>query len=82
LLALLLAAVPAAAEEESEALAIFHRLAPHGQFHFARCWHLEHDYYDLRRRIGETGVVWRRQELERQWAEVRDQRRELCLMGW
>ena len=58
------------------------QLFPRGHPHFTRCWQLEHDYYALRRRIAETGVVWRRQQLELQWEEVRDARREACLMGW
>jgi hypothetical protein len=57
-------------------------LFPRGQQHFRRCWQLEHDYYALRERIAQTGVVWRRQELELQWEETRDRRRESCLMGW
>ena len=77
-----LAAPGGAHAEEADAEAIMRRLAPHGQFHLARCWHLEHDYYDLRRRIAETGVVWRRQELEEEWEAVRDARRETCLSGW
>jgi hypothetical protein len=57
-------------------------LFPHGHLHWARCWQLEHDYYALREQIAHTGVVWRRQQLELQWEQVRDQRRETCLMGW
>ena len=57
-------------------------LFPRGHVHFSRCWQLEHDYYALRRDIAQTGVVWRRQELEQRWEKVRDQRREACLMGW
>jgi hypothetical protein len=36
----------------------------------------------LREQIAHTAVVWRRQQLELQWQEVRDARREFCLMGW
>jgi hypothetical protein len=57
-------------------------LFPRGHAHFSRCWRLEHDYYALREQIAHTGVVWRRQQLELQWEEVRDARRESCLMGW
>ena len=57
-------------------------LFPRGHAHFARCWQLEHDYYALRDRFAHTSVVWRREQLELQWEEVRDQRRESCLMGW
>jgi hypothetical protein len=57
-------------------------LFPRGHAHFARCWQLEHDYYALRDRITHTSVVWRREQLELQWEEVRDARRESCLMGW
>ncbi|HYM72918.1 MAG TPA: hypothetical protein VET89_08050 [Stellaceae bacterium] len=31
--------------------------------HLIRCWHVEHGYYELHRRIAETGIVWRRQEI-------------------
>ena len=85
LLAVLLMAPLAIAAESgtlSEAELLYRRMIPRGEAHFARCWHLEHDYYELRRRIAETGVVWRRQELERQWEDIRDRRRETCLMGW
>jgi hypothetical protein len=58
------------------------QLFPHGQVHWARCWRLEHDYYALRDEIAHTGVVWRRQQLELRWEEVRDRRREACLLGW
>src|SRR5215469_3824090 len=57
-------------------------LFPRGHAHFSRCWRLEHDYYALREQIAHTGVVWRRQQLELQWEEVRDARRQSCLMGW
>jgi hypothetical protein len=57
-------------------------LFPRGHAHFSRCWRLEHDYYALREQIAHTAVVWRRQQLELQWQEVRDARREFCLMGW
>jgi hypothetical protein len=57
-------------------------LFPRGHAHFSRCWRLEHNYYALREQIAHTGVVWRRQQLEVQWEEVRDARREACLMGW
>ena len=57
-------------------------LFPLGRQHFRLCWQLEHDYYELRERIARTGVVWRRQQLELQWEEVRDRRRELCSFGW
>ena len=57
-------------------------LFPKGHAHFSRCWQLEHDYYALRQEIAETPVVWRRQQLELRWEEVRDARRESCLMGW
>src|SRR5215469_12512999 len=57
-------------------------LFPRGHAHFSRCWRLEHDYYALREQIAHTGVVWQRQQLELQWEEVRDARRESCLMGW
>jgi hypothetical protein len=57
-------------------------LFPRGHAHFTRCWQLEHDYYALRGEIAHTGVVWRREQLEVQWQEVRDARRESCLMGW
>ena len=57
-------------------------LFPLGQNHFRRCWQLEHDYYALRDEIAHTALVWRRQELEQRWEEVRDRRRETCLMGW
>jgi len=57
-------------------------LFPRGHAHFSRCWRLEHDYYALWEQIAHTGVVWRRQQLELQWEEVRDARREACLMGW
>ena len=80
----LVAARPAAAESGtlSEAELLYRRMIPRGEAHFTRCWHLEHDYYELRSWIAETGVVWRRQELERQWEDIRDRRRETCLMGW
>jgi hypothetical protein len=58
------------------------QLFPLGQKHFRRCWQLEHDYYALPGEIAHTGVIWRRQQLEQQWGEVRDQRRESCLKGW
>jgi len=58
------------------------RLFPHGHPHWSRCWQLEHDYYALRDRIAHTGLPWRRQQLELQWEQVRDERRETCLMGW
>jgi hypothetical protein len=58
------------------------QLFPLGQRHFRRCWQLEHDYYALRDRIAESHVVSRRQALEQQWEEVRDQRREICAQGW
>ena len=57
-------------------------LFPRGHAHFSRCWRLEHDYYALRDQIAHTAVVWRRQQLELQWEEVRDARREPCLLGW
>jgi hypothetical protein len=57
-------------------------LFPLGHEHLRRCWHLEHDYYALREQIAHIGVVWRRQRLEQQWEDVRDRRRETCLMGW
>lgn len=57
-------------------------LFPRGHAHFSRCWRLEHDYYALREQIAHTGVVWQRQQLELRWEEVRDARRESCLMGW
>jgi hypothetical protein len=57
-------------------------LFPLGRQHFRLCWQLEHDYYDLRERIAHAGVVWRRQQLELQWEDVRDRRREACSFGW
>jgi hypothetical protein len=57
-------------------------LFPLGQRHFRRCWQLEHDYYALRAQIAHIDLVWRRQQLELQWEDVRDRRRETCLTGW
>jgi hypothetical protein len=57
-------------------------LFPLGRQHFRLCWQLEHDYFDLREQIAHTGLVWRRQQLELKWEDVRDRRRETCLMGW
>jgi hypothetical protein len=57
-------------------------LFPRGHAHFSRCWRLEHDYYALREQIARTAATWRRQQLELQWEEVRDARRDSCLMGW
>ena len=80
-LAVLLAGAAAHAKEP-EAAALYRAMTPLGAVHFVRCWHLERDYYELRRRIAETGVVWRRQELEQRWEDIRDARRETCLLGW
>jgi hypothetical protein len=66
----------------SEAELLYQRLIPRGWVHFAYCWHREHDYYALRAQIAHTGVVWRREQLELQWEQGRDQRRETCLTGW
>jgi hypothetical protein len=57
-------------------------LFPRGRQHFRRCWQLEHDYYALRDQMTHTGVVWRREQLAVQWEQVRDERRDSCLMGW
>lgn len=86
MLALLRAAMPAAsgapADHPVPDTPANEQLFPRGQQHFRRCWQLEHDYYALRDEIAHTGVVWRRQQLEQLWQEVRDQRREACLAGW
>ena len=70
--------VPAKAETPLTDAELF----PRGHAHFSRCWQLEHDYYALRQQIAETAVLWRRAQLELRWEEVRDARRESCLMGW
>jgi hypothetical protein len=36
----------------------------------------------LRVQIAQTAVVWHREQLELRWEELRDARRESCLMGW
>jgi hypothetical protein len=68
--ALALAAAPIRAESLEE------------REHRFRCWHLEHDYWELPRQIAATYVWWQRQALQRRWEETREQRRNLCANGW
>jgi hypothetical protein len=55
--------------------------APEEREHRSRCWRLEHDSWELPRRIA-AGYVWlRRQALRRRREETREQWRNLCTNG-